>query len=78
MLGMAIFSEKLPSLWWVGASLLIVGNVIAGRKNDGEDASENSGTHTALPADNIDATNGNDEEAEEDEDLIDLGNEDEL
>lgn len=37
MLGLAIFSEKLPPMWWAGASLLVIGNVIAGRQNDGEE-----------------------------------------
>ena len=34
-----IFSEKLPPLWWVGAGMLVIGNVIIGRnvtKDDGE------------------------------------------
>lgn len=32
LLGLAIFSEALPPLWWVGAALLVVGNVIIGAK----------------------------------------------
>lgn len=31
LLGLAIFSESLPPLWWAGASLLVAGNVIIGR-----------------------------------------------
>jgi hypothetical protein len=31
VLGFAIFAEALPPLWWVGAALLVAGNVIAGR-----------------------------------------------
>ncbi|KAJ3496750.1 hypothetical protein NLG97_g2429 [Lecanicillium saksenae] len=38
LLGIAVFSEKLPPLWWAGASLLVVGNVITGRKNDGDES----------------------------------------
>ncbi|KAI1291481.1 hypothetical protein F5Y03DRAFT_400650 [Xylaria venustula] len=32
LLGLAIFAENLPPLWWVGAALLVAGNVILGRK----------------------------------------------
>ncbi|KAL2148120.1 hypothetical protein VTH82DRAFT_2018 [Thermothelomyces myriococcoides] len=35
ILGSVIFSEALPPLWWVGASLLVAGNVIIGRKDEG-------------------------------------------
>ena len=30
-LGVAVFSEALPPLWWVGAAMLVAGNVILGR-----------------------------------------------
>ncbi|KAK6085613.1 hypothetical protein SCUP515_00720 [Seiridium cupressi] len=32
ILGFIIFSESLPSLWWLGAAMLVAGNVIIGRK----------------------------------------------
>ncbi|KAI8947755.1 hypothetical protein F4801DRAFT_582090 [Xylaria longipes] len=35
ILGFAIFAESLPPLWWVGATLLVAGNVIIGRKDEG-------------------------------------------
>jgi drug/metabolite transporter (DMT)-like permease len=35
LLGFAIFSESLPPLWWLGAALLVAGNVIIGRKDEG-------------------------------------------
>jgi hypothetical protein len=35
ILGSVIFSEALPPLWWVGAALLVAGNVIVGRKDEG-------------------------------------------
>lgn len=38
LLGFAIFAEALPPLWWVGAALLVAGNVIIGRKDGNEDA----------------------------------------
>lgn len=34
LLGLALFAESLPPLWWVGASLLVVGTVIVGRKDE--------------------------------------------
>lgn len=36
ILGLAIFAEALPPLWWVGAALLVAGNVIIGRKDENE------------------------------------------
>ncbi|KAL2267052.1 hypothetical protein VTJ83DRAFT_4329 [Remersonia thermophila] len=35
LLGSAIFSEALPPLWWLGATMLVAGNVIIGRKDEG-------------------------------------------
>ena len=32
--GWLVFGEKLPPLWWVGASGLVVGNVVIGRRSD--------------------------------------------
>ncbi|KAI1361772.1 hypothetical protein F5Y08DRAFT_290526 [Xylaria arbuscula] len=37
LLGLAIFAESLPPLWWAGATLLVAGNVILGRKDASED-----------------------------------------
>ncbi|TLD31250.1 hypothetical protein PspLS_02806 [Pyricularia sp. CBS 133598] len=34
LLGLAIFSESLPPLWWLGASMLVAGNVIIGHKDE--------------------------------------------
>ncbi|KAL8857465.1 MAG: hypothetical protein Q9178_005959 [Gyalolechia marmorata] len=39
LLGLMIFSEKLPPLWWVGAAGLVVGTVVIGRRE--EDGTEN-------------------------------------
>lgn len=36
LLGLVIFSESLPPLWWAGAALLVAGNVIIGRKDEGQ------------------------------------------
>lgn len=39
LLGLVIFSESLPPLWWLGAAMLVAGNVIIGRKSDGNTSS---------------------------------------
>ncbi|PBP28186.1 hypothetical protein BUE80_DR000909 [Diplocarpon rosae] len=36
VLGWLIFSESLPPLWFLGAALLVAGNVIIGRREEGE------------------------------------------
>jgi drug/metabolite transporter (DMT)-like permease len=53
-LGFAIFSEALPPLWWLGAAMLVAGNVIIGRKDEGksEEKGETGGadeTARAVP-----------------------------
>jgi hypothetical protein len=35
-LGFIIFSESLPPLWWLGAALLVAGNVIIGRREEAD------------------------------------------
>lgn len=37
VLGWMIFSESLPPLWFAGAALLVAGNVIIGRREEGEE-----------------------------------------
>ncbi|KAL1903529.1 hypothetical protein Sste5346_000157 [Sporothrix stenoceras] len=53
LLGLAIFSESLPPLWWVGAAMLVAGNVIIGRKDEGKANAE-----AATSAEGIAATAG--------------------
>ncbi|MCJ1305827.1 hypothetical protein MMC08_008644, partial [Hypocenomyce scalaris] len=36
LLGLLIFRESLPPLWWAGAGLLVVGNVVIGRREEEE------------------------------------------
>ena len=36
VLGWLIFGEKLPPLFWLGASFLAAGNVVIGRREEGE------------------------------------------
>lgn len=40
VLGFMIFSESLPPLWWLGAALLVAGNVIIGRREEAESAKD--------------------------------------
>jgi drug/metabolite transporter (DMT)-like permease len=40
LLGLAIFGESLPPLWWVGASLLVAGTVLIGRRSEDKKAKE--------------------------------------
>lgn len=72
-MGWAIFSEALPGMWWAGATCLVAGNVIIGRKD--ESKGEDDAGYSAVPQ-------GEDTQAEgeaqgrkddEDEDVIDLG-----
>ncbi|KAK5136582.1 hypothetical protein LTR08_002596 [Meristemomyces frigidus] len=52
MLGFAIFSETLPGLWWLGASFLVAGSVIIGRREEGNEAgvAGTTGSEPAEPA----------------------------
>jgi hypothetical protein len=43
VLGWMIFSESLPPLWFVGAALLVAGNVIIGRREEGEEKGKRDG-----------------------------------
>lgn len=37
LLGMLVFAEALPLLWWVGAALLVAGSVIIGAREGGQE-----------------------------------------
>ncbi len=71
MLGIAVFSERLPPLWWLGASLLVAGNVIMGRKNEGEEetAQAEEEEHVLMPQN---GTDGAANKADDDEDVAQL------
>ncbi|KAF9881718.1 transcription initiation factor iia small subunit [Colletotrichum karsti] len=74
ILGLAIFSESLPPLWWLGAALLVAGNVIIGRKD--ETAADKSVDYAPLPQQpGLAPADGGEEDKEEseDEDIVDLG-----
>ncbi|KAI1412260.1 hypothetical protein F5Y13DRAFT_163962 [Hypoxylon sp. FL1857] len=44
LLGLIIFSESLPPLWWVGAAMLVAGNVIIGRGTQEESHETTAGS----------------------------------
>ncbi|KAM3439410.1 hypothetical protein MY4824_002685 [Beauveria thailandica] len=72
MLGIAVFAEKLPPLWWAGAALLVVGNVITGRKNDGGevvDADASAETEPLIIREDDGAAQEVDESAYKDEEV---------
>ncbi|ROW05169.1 hypothetical protein VSDG_00025 [Cytospora chrysosperma] len=52
IMGLIIFSESLPPLWWVGAALLVAGNVIIGKQDDagGKPEAVDGGGDAASPA----------------------------
>ncbi|EPE10152.1 hypothetical protein F503_05247 [Ophiostoma piceae UAMH 11346] len=50
LMGFAIFSEALPPLWWLGAAMLVAGNVIIGRKDEAAPAeAAEAATEAAVP-----------------------------
>ncbi|KAK1845945.1 transcription initiation factor iia small subunit [Colletotrichum chrysophilum] len=74
LLGLAIFSESLPPLWWLGAALLVAGNVIIGRKD--ETAADKSADYAPVPQQpGLAPADGAEEDKDEseDEDIVDLG-----
>ncbi|TDZ25822.1 Transmembrane protein 42 [Colletotrichum sidae] len=72
LLGLAIFSESLPPLWWLGAALLVAGNVIIGRKD--ETAADKSVDYAPLPQQpGLAPADGDEDKDSEDEDVVDLG-----
>ncbi len=87
LLGLAIFSESLPPLWWLGAGLLVAGNVIVGRKDEDkpvEDADDQAASEAESGSSSYEpipqAEGGAPEAVEkedEDEDVLDLGELDE-
>src|SRR4051812_36694045 len=83
ILGFVIFSEALPPLWWLGAAMLVAGNVITGRKDEGgtqgvtDEAGEESlaegGQGGYFPVPHVDAAAVS---TKEDDDILDLELED--
>lgn len=77
LLGLMIFSESLPPLWWVGATFLVAGNVIIGSKDEGEkavgDGSSQDGSREYESVPQTDNDAAPDLKVDEDEDFIQLG-----
>lgn len=86
MLGLLIFSESLPPLWWVGATLLVAGNVIIGSKDESgkEAAGEDHHEGVVAPAPGLDGLGDyedvpqidgilNPEVKDDEEDILELG-----
>ncbi|KAI7786290.1 hypothetical protein LA080_004111 [Diaporthe eres] len=81
ILGLMIFSEDLPPLWWVGATFLVAGNVIIGSKDEGGKAegdesipsSGQDGSHRYEIVPETDDNVGSHLKNHEDEDIIQLG-----
>ncbi|KAK2059895.1 hypothetical protein LY76DRAFT_591926 [Colletotrichum caudatum] len=75
ILGFAIFSEALPPLWWVGAAMLVAGNVIIGRKN--EEADIPGGDYAPVPQQpglaTVPLDVPDEDKDSEGEDIVDLG-----
>ncbi|KAF4125234.1 hypothetical protein GMORB2_4073 [Geosmithia morbida] len=49
-LGSIIFSESLPGMWWAGAALLVIGNVIIGRKDESSPSLDEAEGGSSVPA----------------------------
>ncbi|POS88304.1 hypothetical protein EPUL_000370 [Erysiphe pulchra] len=79
LLGGIIFSESLHKLWFVGAVLLVVGNVIIGRREEVDDTDATAGrlveagqTLTAYHEFNQDI-NSEVNDKDDESDILDLG-----
>jgi hypothetical protein len=91
VLGWLIFSESLPPLWFLGAALLIAGNVIIGRRDEGEEkgnvnvrAEHGEGLggegedEGLLEGEEVELDEDlEDRKRKEDQDVLDLGSDDE-
>ncbi|XXG99342.1 hypothetical protein Hte_005679 [Hypoxylon texense] len=69
LLGLAIFAESLPPLWWAGAALLVAGNVIIGRGKQEEGSEEAGGSDDAEPI-----IGGREDEYHDEASAMELGN----
>jgi drug/metabolite transporter (DMT)-like permease len=83
ILGFAIFSEALPPLWWLGAAMLVAGNVIIGRKDEGskhggDAANSDAATVNSREAISYQPLSQDDGDATKDvdEDVADIGAQD--
>ncbi|KAI9167179.1 Transmembrane protein 42 [Paramyrothecium foliicola] len=76
LMGLFIFGEDLPAMWWVGATLLVVGNVIVGRKDESVDEAAAEAGYRPIPTNAEEGLANGDEataKSNADEDVADLG-----
>lgn len=66
--GAMIFGEKLPLLWWLGAALLAAGNIVIGRREEGE----KPGGSMGLDETQHEAEQANHLLAQDEDDLLEL------
>ena len=75
LMGFIVFSESLPPLWWLGAAMLVAGNVIVGRKDEGIPGSgDDADGADGAAASDAESGNGGYEHVPQEEGL-DLGDE---
>lgn len=77
VLGWLIFAESLPGMWFLGAGLLVAGNVIIGRREEGEKGGvEGEAEEERLVGEEVEMDGGEGEGdggKDEDEDVVELG-----
>lgn len=71
VLGLLIFSETLPGLWWLGAAFLVAGSVIIGRREEGM-TKDVDGTERSEPLLNGEGEAFRDEDEERERDDLEL------
>ena len=62
VLGAMIFSEKLPGLWFLGAACLVAGNVIIGRRDEGEETVKTATTEPHVAQEEVQDLLGDDDD----------------
>src|SRR5271163_1139650 len=65
ILGFFIFTESLPPLWWLGAALLVAGNVVLGRREE-----ENPDKNKMDGLDDAESGEGRLSSSEDEEELL--------
>ncbi|KAI9842094.1 MAG: hypothetical protein M1837_007455 [Sclerophora amabilis] len=70
LLGWIIFSESLPPLWWLGAALLVGGNVIIGKRGEGEEDGVKDGRSGSGHRPRDSASSGRDGHRQEEEETL--------
>jgi len=51
VLGMLVFGELLPTMWWIGAGFLCAGSVVIGMREEKSTASEQLGENSGAESD---------------------------